>query len=382
MDSTPGKRIVVFLTGLLILGWSVSRSCAQAPPAAQAPPTSPATPAQATPTAPPPEPPDKVVLKVGNQQFTKADFDFLVQGLAPQQLRALALQGKKPLAEQFALVVMLAQHARDLHLDETPAFKRALSVQTRQLEFKTAYEEISRQATVTPEEAQRYYNEHAADFDEISMRQIYIRVKPVGALGASTPPPNAATVLPASGQSPQSAGAPSAPGQPPSPAGGTSASNQSPNPPSAPPSARPPQPPGLGLSMDEAKAKAEAIRQALLAGTDAKKVMEEFKSPGNITIDAAPRKVRHGGMPPEMEKVVFALKPNEVSAPVSLPNALIFFQVIARDPRQLKDVTPEIERTLRQQKIDSEIADLKKSFPLWMDEQYFGTPGRSSNNGH
>ena len=85
----------------------------------------------------------------------------------------------------------------------------------------------------------------------------------------------------------------------------------------------------------------------MVAGTDIKKVMEDFKAPGDVIIEAEPRKVRQGGMRPEMEKVAFALKDGEVSEPVDVPQALVFFQVTGHSHADLKDVTPEIEKNLR-----------------------------------
>ncbi len=268
-------------------------------------------------------PPDKVVLKVGDKQFTKAEMDSLIGNLPPQAQRALATQGKKPLAEQFALIVMLSRQAETHHLDQTPEFAHKLAFQKQQLEAQSAYEEINQQAKVTPEEVQQYYTAHAADYDEISVRQIVVRIKPAAPQAGSGPA----------------------------------------TPPTAP-----------GLSPEEAKARAAAIRKELAAGTDIKKVMDDFKAPGDVIIEADPRKIRHGGMRPEMEKVAFALKDGEISEPMDVPQALVFFQVTGHSRADLKDVTPEIEKNLRQQKVDAAMAEVKKSAAVWMDDQYFAAP--------
>ena len=273
-----------------------------------------------------PEPPGKVVLKVGDKQFTKADIDFLIEGVAPQQQRALATQGKKPLGDQFALIVMLSRQAELHHLDQTPDFVHKLAIQKQQLEAQAAYAEITQQAKVTPDDVQQYYSTHAPDYDEIMVRQVvvYKKVEP------QTTPSNA------------------------------------------------PAQPARGLSPEEAKTRVEAIRKEMAAGTDIKKVMEDFKKPGEVIIEAEPRKVRRGGMRPEMEKVAFALKDGEISEPVDLPQALIFFQVTAHSHVELKDVSADIDRSLRQQKVDAALAEIKKENNLWMDEQYFGVPPNSS----
>jgi parvulin-like peptidyl-prolyl isomerase len=270
-----------------------------------------------------PVPPEKVVLKVGEKQFTKAEMDALIGNLPPQAQRSLATQGKKPLAEQFALMVMLSRQAENHHLDQTPEFVHKLAFQKQQLEAQSAYEEINQQAKVTPEEAQQYYTAHAADYDEITVRQFVVRIK------AAAPPVGSAPATP---------------------------------------------PTGSGLSPEEATARAAAIRKELAAGTDIKKVVEDFKAPGDVIIEAEPRKIRHGGMRPEMEKVAFGLKDGEISEPINVPQALVFFQVTGHGRAELKDVIPEIEKNLRQQKIDAAMAELKKNAAVWMDDQYFAAP--------
>ena len=123
------------------------------------------------------------------------------------------------------------------HLDQTPAFAHKLEFQKQQLEAQAAYDEIHRHAQVTPEEINQYYAAHSANYDEIMVRQFVIRKKTVD------------------------------------------------------PKADPahPTPAGQGLAADEAKARAEAIRKELAAGTDIKKVIEDFKAPGDVTIEAEPR---------------------------------------------------------------------------------------------
>lgn len=322
MDQTCSRRISRLLVALwlsaLVMG--VARAQAPKPPAAS---QAPAASKPAGPTAETPEPADKVVLKVGDQQFTKADIDYLIANLPPQTQQAIAAKGKKPLGDQYALIVMLSQRAHLHHLDQTPDFVRKLAFQKQQLEAQTAFEEINQQAKVSPEEAQRYFIAHTADYDEITVRQIVVRKK------AAEPKADPA---------------------------------------------HPAAPTGPGLAPEEAKGRAEAIRKELVAGTDIKKVIEDFKAPGDVIIEAEPRKVRRGGMRPDMEKVAFALKDGEVSEPVDLPQALVFFQVTGHSHVDLKDVTLEIEKNLRQQKIDAALAEVKKNTTLWMDEQYFAAP--------
>ena len=268
---------------------------------------------------------DKVVLTVGDKKFTKADIDELIAGLTPQMQRAIATEGKKSLGDQYAMVVALSHQAELQHLDQRPDFIHKLAFQKEQLEAQAAFEALSEQAKVTPENIQQYYTAHSNDYDEITVRQIIVRKK--------APEPKTDPAHPAA-------------------------------------------PAGPGLAAEDAKAKADAIRKAFVAGTDVKKIIEDFKAPGDIIIDAEPRSVRHGGMRPDMEKVAFALKDGEVSEPVDVPQALVLFQVVKHSHSDLKDVTPEIEKKLRQEKVEASIDGVKKNANIWMDQEYFGSPAK------
>jgi len=328
MDQIWSRQSSRLLVALLISGLTAALARPQAPGASPATPSPgvTATPAASQPAGPrllSPESADKVVLKVGDQQFTKADIDFLISNLPPQTQRSLETQGKKQLGDQFALIVMLSQQAHLHHLDQSPAFVQKLAMQKEQLEAQAAYEEINQQANVTPEEVNQYYTAHAASYDEIMLRQFVIRIKPSD---AKTDP------------------------------------------------ARPTPATGAGLAPEDAKARAEAIRKEVIAGTDIKKVIEDFRAPGDVIIEAEPRKVRRGGMRPEMEKVAFALKDGEISEPLDLPQALVLLQVSGHTHVELKDVSPEIEKSLKKEKTDAALAAVKKNTTLWMDEQYFAPP--------
>jgi foldase protein PrsA len=138
-------------------------------------------------------------------------------------------------------------------------------------------------------------------------------------------------------------------------------------------------PPGIigsmGLSPADAQARAEAIRKELMAGADFSKLTEEYKPP-EVTIDHEPRKVRRGGMRPDLEKVAFALKDGEVSDPVDINAGLILFQVIGHSRVDLKDASSDIERKLRQTRADAAVAEVKKDNSVWMDDQYFAVPNK------
>lgn len=329
MNQTCSRHLSRLLFALLISGLVTGAAWAQAskPPAkSPAPAATPAPAASkpASPTVATPESPDKVVLKVGDQQFTKADIDDLIAHLDARTQQALAAQGKKQLGDHYALMVVLSKQAELHHLDQTPEFARMLALQKRQLE---AQAEMNERSKLTPEEVQQYYTAHAADYDEIMLRQFVVRKK------AAEPKPDPA---------------------------------------------HPAAPASLGLAPEEAKARAEAIRKEVVAGTEINKVMQDFKSPGNVLIEADARPFHHGAMPADMEKMAFALKDGEVSEPIDLPQAVVFVQVTSHTHADLKTATPEIESKLRPQKVEAAMTEIKKGTVVWMDEQYFAAPAAAT----
>src|SRR5690349_4183181 len=75
------------------------------------------------------EPPDKVILTVGTEKFTVADYDQLVESL-PEQYRAAAKgPGKRQILEQLISLKIMAQEGRKRKLDQDPTFKNQLAFQ-------------------------------------------------------------------------------------------------------------------------------------------------------------------------------------------------------------------------------------------------------------
>lgn len=258
---------------------------------------------------------DKVVMKVGEEQVTQAEFDFIIANMSPQDKRTLAAQGRRPLGDQYATLLVLEQRAVAEHLDSSPAFARQLVMQRRQLLAGAAYSEIVRQAAVTPEETNQYYTAHPDEFEQIKIRQVVVGKRPEGAAEGAK-----------------------------------------------------------GLPLAEARTRADAIRKALLAGADPKKVAEQFQVPNEVIVDAEPRDVNQSALRPEMQKAVSQLKDGEISEVFDLPQALVFFQVVAHHHAELKEVSGQIENSLRQKKIEAALAELRKQVHIWTDDAYFAAP--------
>lgn len=264
---------------------------------------------------------DKVVLKVGEDSVTQGDMDALIRTLNPQVQQSIATQGRRPIGDEYATMLVLSQRALSDHLDASPSFRRTLAMQRLQLLAQAAYQKLAAENALTPGETNSYFAAHASDFDQVMIRRVVIRKKQES------------------------------------------------------------EKEGLGLTAEEAKVRAAAIRKVLLSGEDVKKVAQQFQIQDVVIISTEPTALRRGSLPPDIEKAAFALKDGQISQDFDYPQSTVFFQVTAHHPAELKDVSAQIENTLRQNKVKSALDELKKNAQIWMDDNYFGASVAPATSG-
>jgi len=261
------------------------------------------------------EGPDAVVLKVGSEQVTKADLDFLISNVPQQGQQVIAQQGRRPLGEQYALMLLLSQQALKDHLDSSPKVRRQITFQHTQALAQAEYAKLSDQILVTPEDVSQYYSTHSADYDQAKVREFLVRKKPEGAKEGT-----------------------------------------------------------VGLPPKEAEERAESIRKAVAAGTELKKIIEQFGGTNDVMIDIEPRTIRRGQLLPPLDKAAFELKDGELAPSLDTAQAIAFIQVVGHSRQDLKEVTPDIQKALHQQKLDVLVGEMKGKAHVWMDEKYFKAP--------
>ncbi len=258
---------------------------------------------------------EKVILKVGTDQVTEADFNYVLGGLSPQIQQAVAAQGRRSLGEQYALMILLSQQAITHQLDSSAAFRRWLALQRIQWLAEAEVDYLEGQVKITREEVSEYYAANPDSFEEVQVYQVVVRKK---AAGASPETP--------------------------------------------------------GLSPSEAKTRAGAIHAALAGGKDIKAVAEEFHKSEEVFVGTEPRTFRRGQLAGDLESVVFQLKDGELSQPVDSEQAIILFHRLGSRRLKLADVTQEIEDLLRSQRVQSKLAEMKSKATVWMDEEFFAAP--------
>lgn len=255
--------------------------------------------------------PGKVVLKVGNVQVTEADVNSLLDSLSPQQKEQVERAGKQAVGEQYATMLVLSQAALSKHMDSSPEFKRSIQRERDQMLAQIEYEDLVRQADVSPTEISQFYSAHQDEFKQAKVHEVAILKR-------------------------------------------TASSTH-------------------GLTETTAQAKAAAIRKALASGEDIAKVAHEFNSPNEVMVRTDAQTIPNSPSLPEFAKAAFQLKPGALSEVNDRPDALIFYQVVDHSQESLEDATPAITGAIRQQKIAAALANLRKQTPVWLDPAYFGS---------
>src|ERR1700683_2708511 len=149
---------------------------------AQTPAPPPATPpahvlAPGTPAVTAPIPPDKVILAVGDERLTVAEFEQLVEAL-PEQVRAVARgPQKRKFAEQIVNMKIMYAEARKRKLDENPTVQHQLELQKENLLANALYQDMSANVQIDDATARQYYEQRKADYETAHARHILIRVK-------------------------------------------------------------------------------------------------------------------------------------------------------------------------------------------------------------
>ncbi len=119
-------------------------------------------------------PPDqRVVMKIGDTQFTQKQFEEMYGDFLKDQAGA-PVPKKKTTAENFAGGVMLAKEAEAQGLNKKPEVARELEMNRIQILSNAEYNELQDKAKPTPQQVGDYYNANLDDFDTVSIRRVFI----------------------------------------------------------------------------------------------------------------------------------------------------------------------------------------------------------------
>jgi hypothetical protein len=258
---------------------------------------------------------DQVILKVGDVQVTRAEFESRISEIEPgaDPDKGPSDKDRRKLGDDYASVLMLSQQAAANHLESSPEVSRQLAVARMQVLSDAEFANLMRQADPTTEEISKYYSDHLSDYDVTRIRRLFVWKRRGNVKDAPV------------------------------------------------------------LSSQAAKARGDQIVKEYAAGTSATKLAGDLRKSGDGMLDPEPLSFPRGDLSPRMEKVASGLKENEWSEVEDTPAAVLFIQLVKRDRRQLGQVSSTIEKELQGDKMQALLDDLKKKAGVWMDEEYFGT---------
>ena len=254
----------------------------------------------------------KVVLKIADKPVTPSEIDALIEKPSGT-VQKLNADGRRHLAEAYVRLLLLSQLAENEHLDATPAVRVRLETERIRTLAQAEFDKMRSQIQVSPDEIGKYYTDHALEFDIAQVREFLVRKQRPGDTDPET----------------------------------------------------------SGLSPEAAKATAETIRQALASGDSPDKIAEDFPAPNVLLIDRKPRTLHRNEMIPALEKATFEAKEGQVPEAVDTPDAVIVVALLKHVHVEQQDAAPEIEKKLRQLKLEAQIAEMKKKATIWMDDDYF-----------
>jgi parvulin-like peptidyl-prolyl isomerase len=307
----PEFARVLALSGLATCAFTQYAVAQQAAPA-----TRPA-PAAAAPAPESNVPPDTVVLTIGDQKLTRAQFDILLSALAQNGRPAASPAQKRQVAEQYAELETMAQEARKRKLEDSPEVKQMMAIQADSFLANSLAKKISDDTHFTELDLRSYYNEHKSEFEEAEGKHILIRFK--------------------------GSGVPLKPNQ-------------------------------KDLTVDEALAKAQDIRKQLLAGADfATLAKAESDDAGSGAKGGDLGKFKKGQMVAAFDQAAFSLPVGEISEPVKSQFGYHIIKITARNAKSFEDAKPQIEKDLKPKLTKEAIDQVKAHTAVTMNEAYFGS---------
>ena len=242
---------------------------------------------------------------------TRAQFEKLTNALQP----GMAQDSKRGLATKYGTLLVYADAARALHLENNPDVQQIIQFVTNQVLAEGLKRHYTEQFShPTDEQIQNYYNQNSAKYLEASLQRIMLPHKPGS---ADKPAPSEA----------------------------------------------------------EEKAAAEKLRQRWIAGEDPVKLQQAAYEAAGVTGAGTPEinlGARRPGSLPVNQESVFQLKAGEISPVFSDPAASYIYKVVTVREIPVSEVKDSIAKTLQQQLLQEKLEEIGKSATPTLNEEYFG----------
>jgi parvulin-like peptidyl-prolyl isomerase len=248
---------------------------------------------------------------------TKAQFEKLVDALNPQ----MAGPVRRQLAESYPRLLLFANQARALGLDQDPTFAEMMRFASIQLLTQRLNRYFEEQASnISESDVERYYKENAIKFERAELLRIFV---------------------------PQQ----SRPGQNPASGERSKTGTETPM-----------------LSV------AEKIQARAAAGEDFAKLQKEaFEAVGipSGSPNVSTGKISFTGVPVNHQQV-FDMEPGQVSDVIADSSGYYIYKLVSKQIVPMSQVSKEIRKSIAAQRVQDSIALLTKSLKFDLNPLYFG----------
>jgi peptidyl-prolyl cis-trans isomerase C len=260
-------------------------------------------------------PSDRVVITIGNEKITAAQFDEIIAAIPAQYQAQARGAGRKQFADNLVRILVLAQEGHRRKVDETPQYQNQIHFQNSNILAGLTFDQIGKETKIDDAELRKYYDAHLNELDQVKARHILIRMK--------------GSPLPVK------------PGQ-------------------------------KDLTEEEALAKVQDLRKQIEAGKDfATLAREESDDTGSGSNGGDLGYFHHNQMVPAFETAAWALKPGELSEPVKTQFG--YHLIKGEGHKPFEEMKPEIEKRMRPEAAQKALDQLQKQAGVQLDPEFFGT---------
>ena len=276
-----------------------------------------APPPGAAPAAlPVPTDPNLVVLTIGGEKITLAQYNEIVNTLPPQFQAAAKGPQKRQIAERIVQLRVMAREAEKRNVDKLPGVQQQLAFQRENILANALFQDLAKNAKVDDGMARKYYDDHKADYESAKGSHILIRYK-----GSPVPV----------------------------------------------------RPNMKDLTEEEALAKSTEIKKKLDGGADfATLAKAESDDTGSGANGGDLGNFKHGQMVPAFEAAAFALPTGKVSDPVKTQFGYHLIRMDSKESKTFDQAKAEIVEKLGPEAAKKQADDLRAAAKVTFDDSFFG----------
>jgi hypothetical protein len=253
--------------------------------------------------------------------ITKSEFEEAIKALQPTVPPAAQ---RRQFASRYAMLVIFADQAHKQGVDKGPKFEEQMKLTRMEVAARALGQEMQeRAATVSDAEVTDYFQQHASNYEQADVQQIFVP-------HAKAPEP------------------PAKPGAAP---------------------AKAPAVPEEGIRKE-----VETLYKRAAAGEDFAKLQAEAYTFSGLKTKPPDTKVKdlRRSTLTSNRAVVFELKPGEVSKVVTDPTGYFIYKLDKKDSVPMERVRADIENAIKTQKMQAAIQTMQHSATPKFDEKYFG----------